>query len=824
MSIDLAKIQNLVDRDQAGETLDCCEYLKVTWDDSTINYYAPAAWNELPNFMNIGVEIEPAIIPKNKKDPFHEMELCPDLRTDSIKVKFDNIGPDDNPQPFTRLFQTYNSGVTCEFILYYPAEDYHHPLWLGQLQAPQVYGWKTVEAVATNGFRSRELVIPGRNHRPECGAQIFSGRLPTVDAVRSSICPYDKHLGGVIGKLNPATSAPYLDCPKTRAACIARLDMNNDGTPEYFPGFVLDTGTISAPYQGHPFLANSRGNASNLKESVYVVAGFKIVRNPQLIQYAVTSPRTVTDEAWVKLLYSFGEGPVANMYSVFVNNDTAAWPEIHINRQRGFRGQGRTNYSTNVSNFSGTAHMYINYGGPNRGLDASSFSPDSVSVAVQVDGFQEVSSYSDVSTKVRTGSDNRVWWVFEFYNNQRFGMGYVDDLFEIQDWIDVSAWTRENVEHIVLFPDGEELETSSMRSTFNAIVEGKPVGEQIEDMCTSGGISIPFLYAGKFTIAKFGIATEDELTDAVTFYDSGELKNIIWDDGQPSITLSQIPDNKLVNEVEIRFEESANGDIERPLTVDDPNQKLLAGRQLGPDQSLSVPKKFSGYGITIFAEAARAGYRALKYGRNDDGGTDNNLKVTFTVPLEYALLFKRYAIIKIVSDLLDEFTLPSGTVGDEDRYPVEHFRVLKIQRTANARAEITAQVYNHTSYSNFEVEDGGGGGGGNDLTCLGAGVEYVNGSYGYVGQVNGKRSYNRAGMAIFWTGAQWRIIDEVNPTEILYRGAGGAEPWNATWTAGSTAYNPPPTVVEGIPPVPRSELVEITATYNPEDGVIEVST
>jgi hypothetical protein len=821
MPIDLSKIQALINRDLAGETIACCEYLKVTWDDSTTAYYGSSAWHQITPFNNIGFVIEPVIIPKNKKDPFHEMELCPDLRTDSIKIKFDNIGDTANPQPFTRLFNTYRSGVSCEFILYYPAEDYHHPLWLGQLQAPQVFGWKTVEAVATNGFRSRELIIPGRNYRKECGASIFGGKLADTDAVRSSICPYDKHLGGSIGKLNPSTAQPYEDCPKTREACIARLDMNNDGRPEYFPGFILDTGTISQPYQGHPFLANSRGNASNTKESVYVVAGTKTVRNPLIIQYAIISPPFVQDQALVKLIYSLGEGPVQNIGSVTCNDFNVVPP--HIERNVGNLAQGRFGYSPNVTNFSGTAMTYFVYGGPNFGLDSSNFSPSNLTVTAQVQGFKEVCVYTDSVTKTRQYSINRVWWLLELYKNQRFGMGYIESLFEISDWIDVADWTADAVTHTVLFPDGEELVTSSTRSTFNCIIEGKPVGEQVEDICRSGAISVPFQYEGKFTIAKFGLATAGELSSAVEFYDSGETKNIIWDEGQPSITLSQIPDNKVVNEVELRFEESANGDIERPLTIDDPNQKLLAGRQQGPDYFLTVPKKYTGYGITYFAEAARVGYRLLRYGEFDSGGTDNNLKLTFTVPLEYALLIRRYDIIKVVSDLLDEFDLPSGSVDDVTRYPVEYFRVLKIQRTSNAKAEITAQVYNHTSYTNFEV-GGGGSGPTVDLTVLGAGVSAANGAYGYTDDVNGKRQYAKGNWFIYWTGAEWRLLDYSNLTSPVYRGSGGAEPWDATWTSFNTSFNPAPTVVEGMPPIPRTAAITVTAHYNPEDSVIEVMT
>jgi hypothetical protein len=148
---------------------------------------------------------------------------------------------------------------------------------------------------------------------------------------------------------------------------------------------------------------------------------------------------------------------------------------------------------------------------------------------------------------------------------------------------------------------------------------------------------------------------------------------------------------------------------------------------------------------------------------------------------------------------------------------------LKIQRTSNAKAEITAQVYNHTSYTNFEI-GGGGSGPTVDLTVLGAGVSAANGAYSYTADTNGKRQYAKGGWTIFWTGAEWRLLDYYNLVVPVYRGTGGAEPWDATWTSFNPAFNPAPTVVEGIPPIPRSAGVTVTAHYNPEDSVIEVMT
>jgi len=779
-----------------------CEYLKVIWDGSTTNYYSSAAWQDEAPFESIGLDLEPRIIPKSINDPFHEMELQPDLRTEAITVTFDDID-----KSITTLFQTYGSGVTCEFFLYYADEDVHVSLWHGQLQAPDVYGWKTVKAKVTNGYRSRELHIPSRNRRRECTAAIFGGLLPDTDAVRSSLCPYDKHLGGSVGNFISG-STPYADCPKTFEACVARL--GNSGL--YYGGFETSAGTLRDNNTG--YLAVSKGNASNLKEPVRVIFGQVHARGLALLQWLRQQSANNSD-GFVLTVWDCGEGPVSAITNFQINDTVTNHNNLAI--RLGTRGQSHVGWLPSFPNFSSTAIVRADYGR----VDATAYSPDNLEAQADIKGFAEVCVYTDDSpvTKTRIWSDNRVWCLLELYKNQKFGLGYAESKFDILDWMTAATWSDVTVSHTVTYPDGETQAYASRRSTLNAILEGRPVGEQVEDVCRSGGLSIPFEYEGDLTLDAFRKFTAGELSAAKIFYDTGQNVNICWD-GQPTIELSQVPDNKLVNEVEVRFEEASNKGTERPLTVDDRNQKLKAGRLLGPDYFLSVPKKFTAFGITSFAEAIRFAYRLLWFGEFDEGGTQNNLKLKLTVPFEQTLNLRRYGAIKVVSELLDPHTIGTNDgVTDLTETP-EYFRILKMKKIGGGRCEITAQAYNHTAYTAFEVDSGGTSVSSHPCIVRDAGSSVVDGDYEYTGESGGYPTYRSGTREIYFSG-QWLMTE--GGTEYYEGGASGDFPWDATWVVGTAGIAPAPYVYEGFPPEVGLDPVTIdTPTYNDTTGIITV--
>lgn len=809
MAIDPTALSNLKAATLSGRP-PCAEYLKVTWDTGVVNYYGGAAWNDEAPFTGIGHTIEPRLIYSDKNDPFHELELNPDLRTSEISVTFDDIDKE-----ISALFQQYGSGVTCEFYYYYPDQSLTVLVWSGQLQAPKIYGWKTLKTVATNGFRSREQVIPSRAKFKECTASIFGGLLPDTDAVRSSLCPYDKHLGGSVGNYKTGTT-PYADCPKTLDACTDRL--SNGGL--YYGGFITDAITIDG---GSGFMAISRKNASGLKEPLRVIFGSVHLHGPDLILWRRNGNN---NDGFVSIVWAVCEGPVSSISNFQVNDTMIAatggtFGNGNMQTRLGTRGQPRTGYAPNVSNFSGTALAYTDYGRVN----PSNYNPSNLNAQCDVVGFSEVCVYTDDSpvTKSRTWSDNRVWCLMELYKNQKFGLGYQEAKFEILDWMTAATWSDVVVSHTVTYADGESTVWTSRRSTFNAIVEAKPAGEVIENIARAGGFSVPFENDGKLTVSAFRKATTDELNNAPVFYDTGSNVNIAWN-GQPSIELAQTPDNKLVNEVEVRFEEASNGGTERPITVDDRNAKLKAGRQQGADYFLTVPKRFTAFGVTTLAEATRLAYRLLWFGEHDEGGTMNNVRLTLTVPFEQALGIKRYSVIKVVSELLDNVTIGvDDGVTDLTEAPT-YFRVLKIERKAGGVAQITAQAYNHTAYTAFEVDSGGTSVSSNPAVVFGAGIFEVDGSYEYVGQLNSKPSYEYGSNQIQWSSSKWRLYN--NGTQVYESSSAVAFPWLASWiTTTPDGVDPAPVVYEGQPINIPVAAATLTATYDDAQGkfVVDIS-
>ena len=819
----LATLQAL----ETGSQVRVCEYFKVEWDaddPAETKYYGSAAYHEVVGFANIGLTIEARLL----GDPFRAFELQPDLRTEVIKLTFEDID-----KTIRGKFQSFGSGVRCEVFLYYPQIEAHVSVWFGQLQAPKVYGWKKIETEATNGFRSREQKAPKRNRPPDHCPFTFGGLLPTADAIRSNGCPYDRHVGGTTGLYKTGTT-PFSDCPRDEAACTARF-----GDLSYYGGFDFDASAIVSD-QRTGYIAQSRGNASELKNPIRVIAGSKYVRAMQLLLWRREVNQSTPEHGWVATVWEVGEGPVRAIRNIRVNDKYIA--ALHLAVRLGERGQPRTHYAPDVSNYSSTAHFFARYGW----VDPETISAKSLNAEAFVDGYRDVVVYNTavagngligeyfdntthtapavgqrvdpninfelsfatpmegvpqtgfsvrwtgkitfdhtetytiradiddgvvvtingseiineaspgtytgnfaataatpydievefvqgsapgvhpwecvlswsstsqaletipVTAFTHTGSsgyyrqwtDDRVWWLLEFYTNQKFGMAYPHSRFNAEAWVEAAHWGRETVTFSNTFADGETRSFAHRRTSFDAVIEGRPIAELVVDICRSGRLSVPFQYDGEFEIAPLRPFTAAELAAAPVFRDTGEGRNIVWSGDVPDIELSQIPDDKVVNEVELTFEDRDNADTERPIAVDDPAQKLRAGRALGEDNLMTVPKKYSGFGVTRLNEAVKLGYGILWFGEFNEGGTQNNLKIKLTVPLSHALGVKRYGPIQVVSDLLDDFQTPQGN-------PFTYFRVLKIKKTSKNTAEITAQGYNAAKEVDFEIVTGG---------------------------------------------------------------------------------------------------------------------
>lgn len=381
MSLDLTKVAALHALIAAGGKPAVCQIFKVTWDETApvVNYYAGSALTQTPPFVGLGFTVEPRIIFSNVNDPFHTYEINSDLRTEEIKITFDDIDKD-----ITTKFQTYGSGVQIEILMYYPDVDLMASMWFGQLQAPKVYGWRKLETVATNGHRSREMVIPGRDKPKECsGGMNFGGSLPTAEAVRTNGCPYDRHVSGTEGLLNGAV--PFTDCPGlTHADCDARF-----GHHRYFLGFLgIDANAVIVDSQPG-YLARTKGNTSSLTESVQVIAGTKYVRNPNVLLCRVEENTNDEDFGFVFSLYEVGEGPVRSITNIKVKNRLIG--QNHLAISLGERGHAAV--GSGIPALSKTVNFTARYGPFNPVNETA----QTVGAECLVDGYRDVAVYNDTA-------------------------------------------------------------------------------------------------------------------------------------------------------------------------------------------------------------------------------------------------------------------------------------------------------------------------------------------------------------------------------------------------------------------------------------------
>lgn len=807
--------------------------LQVDWSDSITKYYADRVYNEQPPFHRLSLApVEARLMGANSNIENCTFDLNPDLRTEQIPFEFDDLD-----KAITGLFQTHGSGVRCEIWFYYPNNDdptldILASMWFGTLKAPNIFGWKTLSTVATNGYRAREFTIPSSMRPRECRTKMFGGRAASAEVVRTLVCPYDRGVGGTVGLLNGAV--PFIDCPKLALAdCTTRF-----GHSRFFGGYNTDaSATVTDARSG--YIAVSKGNSSALKTPIRVVAGTKHLRGLQLLLWKREINANDPDRGFFAAVLEVSDGAVGGIRNIKVNEKLIE--QIHLSVRNGERGQQAVaNYNPGgtISNFSGVAHFNARYGwvnplditaatihgecdvdgyrevkifnsalpgnglignyysdttwttllgtridhwiwfpstvaSPMEGLDASAFSvrwtgqikpqysetytfeiehDDGVklwvnntvvidqlgtvgthtgTIALTAETLYDIridflqgpapgvhpwycmlrwSSASQVEQTVpharlfhpgspgsfvRQWTNDRVWWLLECYTSNRFGMAYPDSRFWTEDFKTASVWGLQEVQFQHTYPDGEVRTFSGRRTTFDAALEGRAAADQIEDICRSGALSVPFQYEGKHAIIPFRPFTAGELTAAPIFTDTGESRNIIWADGQPSIHLSKIPDEILTNEIILTFEEADNFDTERPITVDDPDQKLKAGRALGEDSLQAVPKRLAAFGIRHLQEAVRLGYRLLRFGEFDQGGTHNNLTAVFNSPLEQCLGLKRYQAIKIESALLDGHNY--------EAVQFTYFRLLRHRKIGNGLVEITAQAYNQTAYEAFET-------------------------------------------------------------------------------------------------------------------------
>lgn len=297
-----------------------------------------------------------------------------------------------------------------------------------------------------------------------------------------------------IGNLDPSTGQPFTDCPRNRAACIARLgdDLN-------YLGFdtVIQSYTVGQT-KGPNINVTTRGNESNLKRPLRVIAGKRHVQDLDLLAYTVEPDTRHPEGGFVSCLFEIGEGPIKSQANQTVAGQVIA--AAHLNARNGEPRQARTGFSASASNYSNTA-LFFARAGPG---DFTKTTADELRGECDVEGSRDVRRYTDELSYVEEYSTDRAWWLLHCMRNKRWGYGLDVARVVLQDWIDLAKWGQE----IVSFTDKDGTHYTGPRTSFNAELIDRTAQQQINDICMAGRYTLPYRDQGKIRIRPLGRARE----------------------------------------------------------------------------------------------------------------------------------------------------------------------------------------------------------------------------------------------------------------------------------------------------------------------------
>lgn len=695
------KINDLRVYREANEGTEVYELLKVYWPEPDgVIWYAPMQTDEVASVAPPVSPIEVRLVPESTEgDWFLPVQIDGTIGDEEIDLAFW-----DGDEVISQLLVDHGEGVKVEPYYWFPQAELLLPIWQGHLRYEDAGEIDVLKAKAVQGFRSADAIVPGRAHWTSCQA-IFGGLLTTQAEIDEGDCPYNFHIGGAIGNDDPATSDPWTFCDRRdHASCTSRgVD----------PLFHLSHRTISMSIvnnqtSGPRLYSISRGNETNLKEPVRVVMGIRRIYDCPVMAFRRDLNNNNPDRGFYRAMYECCEGPIqAIMYPLFrVGGVWQHMIPLHYTYKLGHKGQGPSGSGLTTHGFSGVAFMDYNFGWTNPSL----IEPADASGTAVIIGLNNIRVYTDDVTYTEQHTTNPVWQIMHILTNKRWGFGLDYARFNIDSWIAAAAWAAEPVR----FTDPDGGIWDHVRARCDVELVGRKVQQQIEDICTSMRLSVPFMFDGKIHIEPLKALTAGELTACPVFTDTGDDRNVIWegddDNKKSTLKISRQSDLDLDNRVECTYHDWLNDHLETPAPpVEDVNAQLRAGRVVGDNSRKVNKKEFTLLGVTIAEHSVKCGFGLLDLGPLDQGGLANNCTISYKIWYLDALDLHPHKVIRFVNPRLD-------------KYGFEYFRIKAdgIKRLSNLHVEITAQAYPVAYMNTFEVEqeiddielddDGGGWG------------------------------------------------------------------------------------------------------------------
>lgn len=662
-----------------GTSIESYEMVKVEWPspDGT-KWYGVLPVDEIatvPPELD-GETVELRIIPDSMPDWYLPVETDSSIGDESIDMELW-----DADEAISQLMVDHGEGIRTTLYYYFPQVELLLPVWLGHLRFEDESTIDKIKLKAVQGFRASDVNLPSRAHYEYCMA-VFGGLLETQEEIDEHDCPYNFHIGGLIGNNDPSTGLPWTYCDRlTRQSCIDRgVDPNFHLSHHTVQNTILNT-----QHGGPALLVTSQGNETNLPDPVRVIMGTRRSYGMPVMAYLKPS---FGEHGWYFALYEVCEGPIDAISGavVTVGGISQNVVPLHYNYRLGTKGQTPTATDLTTHSYSGTALIRYNFGY----IDPTPIETSDASANAIVRGLNNIRIYSEADTYTTGYTSNRAWQIARMLCDKRWGYGYDYDRLNIESFIEAAAWCEKGVTYTDAFGGV----WPHVRADSHPELIGKKVQQQFEDMCMAGNLSRPFLFDGKINIMPLGALTSDGLAACPVFTDEGDDRNILVDeDGRSTLTVSRRSDLDLVNRVEITFDDRVNGYFQTPLRpVEDIDAQLRAGRVVGDKARKINPKKFSLLGVVYEPQAIKMAWSILDRGQFDEGGLQNNLSLKFQIWYMDSLDLHQEKVIKVASSRLT-------------KYGFQYFRIKKMSRKEDLKVELEVQAYNETYMASFEVEN-----------------------------------------------------------------------------------------------------------------------
>lgn len=512
-------------------------------------------------------------------------------------------------------------------------------------------------------------------------------------ATSTSVTAFRAQRGTVIASHSSGATITFTNCHYSVAACKRRGMYGNNpsdtygGTERnYFGGFPLLTGQITGRFRektderARIRTITFAGSTSAYGRPLPLIYGRCRLYDPTLIVarpegdfllslFAVaegilgTNP---SDSSQVTTLDAYTKTNGAE--NIFVNGARRHDPRANFGVQvfNGQMDQPAPAAFTGIEDFSsyhlgmwGTAWVCLRISIQNNPqIDPSSLN---VSGDFEVAYGKCVRVYSAVDTYTfKPCGSSPVWALLDYMTSKRTGGGTDHNRINIQSFLDVETYRSQTVTNIV---DGE----NATRWTFNGAIDNRrSYSEHEKSICLGMYCLPPYMDAnGKLKIRALKSET---LTDLPLFSSVSSVnRNIIVVNGISSLKRSRQSLLEVPNEIRVNFVAlEAEGWIKTQLVLADRELQRQIGKILGDGSLRVISKSLDLPGTTTVDEAARIGTLILRAGEFANGGSINNLRITFDTFYRDSQNLEIGDIIQVEDTLLDGVT-------------ESYFRIVKIE-------------------------------------------------------------------------------------------------------------------------------------------------